>query len=117
MIAIVSTYFRIISFPHKGTITVINQLSFFASTSQVTGSIPFFHLPQLEFQNIGVGLLKDSTLMGTFALSPPAMSTEIASIETFYMICSTPFGLKESTGDSGNVMLDEFLLPSPIKLA
>ena len=31
MNAIVSTYFRMIAFPHKGTITVINQLSFFAS--------------------------------------------------------------------------------------
>ena len=30
MTAIVSTYFRMIDFPHKGTITVINQLSFFA---------------------------------------------------------------------------------------
>ena len=28
MTAIVSTYFRMISFPHKGTITVINQLFF-----------------------------------------------------------------------------------------
>ena len=36
MTAIVSTYFRMISFPHKGTITVINQLSFFASSLQVT---------------------------------------------------------------------------------
>jgi len=48
MTAIVSTYFRMIVFPHKGTITVINQLSFFASTSQVTGSVLYIHLPQLE---------------------------------------------------------------------
>ena len=33
MTAIVSTYFRMISFPHKGTIIVINQLSFFFSAS------------------------------------------------------------------------------------
>ena len=30
MTAIASTYFRMIAFPHKGTITVINQLSIFA---------------------------------------------------------------------------------------
>ena len=47
MIAIVSTYFRMISFPYKGAITVINQLSFFAFTSQVTGSVPFIQAPQL----------------------------------------------------------------------
>ena len=71
MNAIVSTYFRMISFPHKGTIIAINQLSFFSSASQVTGSVLVIHIPQLELQNIGVGLLKDSTLMGTFALPPP----------------------------------------------
>ena len=48
MTAIVSTYFRMVSFPHKGTITVINQLSFFSFASQVSGSIPYIHLPQLE---------------------------------------------------------------------
>ena len=48
MTTIVSTYFRMVSFPHKGTITVINQLSFFSSSSQVTGSILYIHLPQLE---------------------------------------------------------------------
>ena len=48
MTAIVSTYFRMIVFPHKGTITVINQLSFFASASQVTRSVLFVHITQLE---------------------------------------------------------------------
>ena len=33
MTSIVSTYFRMISFPYKGIITVINQVSFFASAS------------------------------------------------------------------------------------
>ena len=117
MTAIVSTYFRMISFPHKGTITVINQLSFFASASQVTGSVLFVHIPQLEIQNIGVGLLKDSTLMGTFALLPPATSAKIASIETCYIISSTLSGLRESTGDSEISTLDEFLPPNPIELA
>ena len=33
MDAVVSTYFRMIAFPHKGGITVIDQLAFFASSS------------------------------------------------------------------------------------
>ena len=45
MTVIVSTYFRMIAFPHKGVITVINQISFFASSSQVTGSVPLVHVP------------------------------------------------------------------------
>ena len=32
MTTIVSTYFRMIAFPHKGVIIIINQLSFFASS-------------------------------------------------------------------------------------
>ena len=55
--------------------------------------------------------------MGTFALPLPATSIEIASIETCYMISSTPSGLRKSTGDSEIVTLDEFLPPSPIELA
>ena len=77
----------------------------------------FVHIPQLELQNIGVGLLKDSTLMGTFGLLPPATSEEITSIETCYMISSTLSGLWESTCDSNISTLDEFLPPSPIELA
>ena len=116
MTAIVSTYFRMISFPYKGAITVINKLSFFAFASQVTGSVPFVHAPQITLQNIGVGLLKDSTLLGTFALPLPVTSVEITSIETYYMIPSTPSGLRESMGDFEIVTLDEFLLPNPIEL-
>ena len=117
MTTFVSTYFRMISFPYKGTITVINQLSFFASASPVTGSVMFFHTPQLALQNISVGILKDSTLMGTFALLLPATLKKIASIETCYMISSTPSSLRESTYDSEIVTSDEFLPPSPIEMA
>ena len=71
MTVIVSTYFIIISIPHKGVITVINQLSFFASSSQVIGSVLLVHAPQIALQNIAVGILKYYFLMGNFALLPP----------------------------------------------
>ena len=45
MVAVVSTYFHMIIFPHKGSITTIDQLSFFTSGSQETGSVPFVHGP------------------------------------------------------------------------
>ena len=85
--------------------------------SQVTGSVSFIHALQLALQNIGEGILKDSTLMGTFALSPPVMSAENASIEACYMISSNPYGLRKSTGDSEIVTLDEFVPSNPIELA
>ena len=116
MIAIVSTYFRMIAFPHKGAITVINQLSFFASSSQVTGSIMLVHASQLALQNTGVVLFKDSSLMGTFSLLPPAMLAEIAKIETCHMISSTSSDLRKITNDSEVDMMGEFLPPSLIKL-
>ena len=71
MTVIISTYFTMTAFRHKGVITVINQLSFLASSSQVTGSIPLVHTPHLALQNIGVGILKDSYLIDTFSLPPP----------------------------------------------
>ena len=47
MAILVSTYFRTIAFLHKGGITIIDQLAFFASSSQATGSIPLVHGPPL----------------------------------------------------------------------
>ena len=84
MAAVVSTYFCMIIFPHKGSIKTIDQLLFFTVGSQATGSILFIHGLPPSLQNIGVGLFKDPSLMGTFSLSSPVTSTEIANMETFY---------------------------------
>lgn len=40
MVVVVSTYFRMISFPHKGGIVAIDQLTFFSTSSQFIGSVP-----------------------------------------------------------------------------
>ena len=45
MTAIVSTYFSMISFPYKGIVRVINQLSFFTYDLHVLGSVQFIHAP------------------------------------------------------------------------
>ena len=75
------------------------------------------HAPRLALQNIGVGLLKDSSLMVTFALLLLVTSTKITNIETWYMIYSTPSSLRNITSDSKVATLDEFLPPNPIELA
>jgi len=80
MVAMVSTYFCTIAFPQKGRITVIDQLAFFASSSQDTGSILLVHVPPLSLKNIGVGLFKDSSLMGTFSLPSPFDGNEILGL-------------------------------------
>ena len=85
MAAVVSTYFRKISFPFQGGITVIDQQTFLPDSSQVTGSIPMIHGSNHSLQNIGVGLLKDPVLMGTFALRSASNMTKVATVETYNM--------------------------------
>ena len=41
MSAVVSSYFRMIMFPHKGKIVKVDQLSYYTSDPNSTGSIPF----------------------------------------------------------------------------
>jgi len=86
MAVVVSTYFRKIAFPFQGEITIVDQQNFLPNGSQVTGSIPMIHGSPHSLQNIGVGLLKDPILMGTFSLPPPINLAEVASIGTCNMI-------------------------------
>ena len=88
MAAIVLTYFRKIAFPFQGGITIVDQQTFLPNSSQVTGSIPMIHGSNHSVQNIGVGLLKDPALMGTFSLPPPSNLVEVPTIGTYNMISS-----------------------------
>ena len=88
MAAVVSTYFRKIAFPFQGGITIVDQQTFLPNISQVTGSIPMIHGSPNMLHNIGVGLLKDPTLMGTFTLLPPTNLAEVANVGTCNMISS-----------------------------
>jgi hypothetical protein len=53
MRAIVSTLFCVVRFPHQGKVVTVDQLAFF------------------NYDTRTVGLLKDSSLMGTFPIPPP----------------------------------------------
>ena len=97
MVVVVSTYLHTISFPHKGGITIIDQLAFFASSSQATRSILLVHRPPLSLQSVGVGLFKDPSLMCTFTLSSPSVLAEEARVETCNMISSTSSDLRRIT--------------------
>jgi len=81
--AVVSTYFRKISFPFQGGITIVDQQTFLPNSSQVTGSILMIHGSPHSLQNIRVGLLKDPILMGTFTLPPPINLVVLAA----WIIC------------------------------
>jgi hypothetical protein len=70
MHAIVSTLFYVLRFPHQGKVITIDQLAFFNSDTH-TSNIPFIMNTPPGYENVGVGLLKDSTLMGMFPIPPP----------------------------------------------
>jgi len=70
MCIVVSTLFRVLRFPHQGKVTTVDQLAFFNVDSR-TSNVPFISKTPPSYENVGVGLLKDSMLMGTFPIPPP----------------------------------------------
>jgi hypothetical protein len=66
----VSTLFHVIRLPHQGKVITVDQLDFFNSDSH-TNNVPFILKTSPGYENVGMGLLKDSTLMGTFPIPPP----------------------------------------------
>jgi hypothetical protein len=70
MHAVVSTLFHVLHFPHQGKVITVDQLAFFNSDSH-TSNVPFISKTPPSYENVSVGLLKDSTLMGTFPIPPP----------------------------------------------
>jgi hypothetical protein len=73
-------------FPHQGKFIIVDQLAFFNYYSH-TRNIPFISKTPPDYENVRVGLLKDSTLMGTFPILPPDIPppfvTSINMISTF----------------------------------
>ena len=75
MQALASTIFWVVQFPFQGKIVTIDQL-YFITPSAITNdanNIPLLTTPQ--YKDIGVGLIKYSSLMGVF----PSFDTHPAS--------------------------------------
>jgi hypothetical protein len=80
MRTVVSTLFHVVHFPHQGKVITINQLAFFNSDT-CTGNVPFITKTPPSYENVSVGILKDSSLMGTFPIPPPDVPhSSVASI-------------------------------------
>ena len=79
MTAIASTVFRTAQFPHIGRIFTIDQLDFCTSdvTTSTANNIPMLGQFPPPYQSIGVGMLKDSSLMRIFPSTPPNKDTVI----------------------------------------
>ena len=85
MTAIVSSVFRLIKFPHNGKIITIDQLTYFSSDPASSESIQHVGKTTIPYKDVGVGLIKDSSLLGTFSFPPPNLSP---STTTIHMISS-----------------------------
>ena len=82
MIAVASTVFRTIQFLHLGRIVTINQLDFCMSnvTTPMANNIPMLGQSPPPYQSIGVGKMKDSSLMGIFPSNPLNTETTIVNM-------------------------------------
>lgn len=68
----------------------VDQLSFFSSGAS-NGNVPYVGKTEVPYESVRVGLFKYSSLMGTFSLSPPNItSINMISVSTNPWIIPSP---------------------------
>ena len=90
MTVVASSVFQCVQFPHQGKIVTIDQLDFCTPDARIpaTNNIPFLGDHKIMYESIGVGLLKDSSLMGTFPTPLPPTAHHIVVVN---MISTMPY--------------------------
>ena len=102
---VASTIFRIVQFPFQGQIVTVDQLDFItpSTITNDANNVPLLNTP--HYQDIGVGLIKYSSLMGVFPSSNPPLSLQTASINI----------ISSSRIDKGKAIVDESSSFSPFE--
>jgi hypothetical protein len=93
MRTVMLTLFHVVRFPHQGKVVTVDQLAFFNSNTR-TRNVPFIAKTPPDYENVSVGLLKDSSLMGTFPIPQPNVPRP--SIASINMISTSPHKLPTS---------------------
>jgi hypothetical protein len=103
---VASLVFRCVQFPHQGKIVTIDQLDFCTTDARAptTNNIPVLGDHKITYESIGVGLLKYSSLMGTFPTTLPLTTHHISTID---MISTMDYQSLES--------YDPWIVPSPLE--
>ena len=85
MTSVTSIVFQTVQFLHLGRNVTIDQLDFCTLnvTTSTANNIPMLYQSPPPYQSIGVGMLKDLSLMGIFPSTPPSIDTA-----TVHMITS-----------------------------
>ena len=106
MTVVASSVFQCVQFPHQGKIATVNQLDFCMTDARApaTNNIPFLGYHKITYESVGVGLLKDSSLMGTFTSPLPPTTHHISIID---MISTMAYQSLESS--------DPWIVPSPLE--
>jgi hypothetical protein len=106
MTVIASLIFRCVQFPNQGEIVIVDQLDFCTTNARVpaTNNIPFLRDHKIMYESIGVGLLKDSSLMVTFPTPLPPTTHHISTVD---MISTVAYQSLESS--------DPWIVPSPLE--
>jgi hypothetical protein len=103
---VASLIFRCVQFPYQGKIITINQLDYCTPDTRTpaTKNIPFLGDTEITYESVGVGLLKDSSLMGNFPTPLPLTSQHISMIN---MISTMAYQSYESS--------NPWVVPSPLE--
>jgi hypothetical protein len=90
MTVVASSIFLCVQFPHQGEIVNVDQLDFCTNDARApaTNNISFLGDHKITYERVGVGLLKYSSLMGTFPTPLPPTTHRIATIN---MISTTAY--------------------------
>ncbi len=77
MTTVASSIFRMIQFPHLGQIVTIDQLDFFTPNlcGDHANNVLCVGGSSSSYESVGVGIFKDSSLMGAFPSSPPSVAS------------------------------------------
>jgi hypothetical protein len=106
MTVVASSIFRCVQFPHQGKIVTIDLLDFFMTDAftLATNNIPFLGDHKIMYESIGVGLLKNSSPMGTFPTPLPPTTHHISTVD---MISTVAYQYLESS--------EPWIIPSPLE--
>ena len=106
MTVVSSFVFQCVQFPHQGKIVIVDQLDFCTTDARApaTNNIPFLGDHKITYESIGVGLIKYSSLMGTFPTPLPPTTHHIATIN---MILTMAYQSLDS--------FDPWVVPSPLE--
>jgi hypothetical protein len=106
MAIVASLVFRCVQFPHQGKIVTVDQLDFCTTNARApaTNNIPLLGDHKITYESVGVGLLKYSSLMGTFPTPLPPNTHHISTVD---VISTTAYQSLESS--------DPWIVPIPLE--